>query len=150
MPGSHLLKCRVCAGVLMECWWAEIKVSQRKFRLGVLQQLVRGKQGFFPLTVTTSSGQNAQQTQAETACWSQQGCLPRDFDAYAINGKGNPTGKELQKCLRASPCTGAGSYILNDRCLRKSFLKSLLRALVESFLPVSQCCDFAGSAAILA
>lgn len=33
---------------------------------------------FFPLSLTTSSGQNAQ-IQAETTCWSQQVCLPLDL-----------------------------------------------------------------------
>lgn len=75
----------------------------------------------FPLSLTTSSGQNAQ-IQAETTCWSQQGCLPLDFDACVTNGKQNPTGKDLHKRLRASPYTGAGSLseIRLSKCVFKN------------------------------
>ena len=128
MPGSRLLKCRGCAGVLCECWWAEIKGFPEE--IPSWDAAAVESKGFFPSSLTTSRGQNAQ-IQAETACWRQQGCLPRDFDACLINGKGNPTGKDLQKCLRASPCIGAGSLILNDRRLSKPIFKKPLRSTIR-------------------
>lgn len=106
-----------------------------------------GKQVFFPFSLTTPSGPNAQ-LQAETACCCQLGCLPGGCDARPINV--TIRGKDIEECLRASPCTGAGSLILNDRRFIKPILKSLLGALLEHFLPLSRCCDFAGPAAVLA
>lgn len=104
-----------------------------------------GKQAFFPLSLTTSSGQNAQ-IQAETACWRQEDCLPRDFNAYDINGNRNPTGRDLQKCLRASPCSGAG--FLNDRCFNKPVFKkppqSTIRKFSASVLVLWFCCCYYG------
>lgn len=122
-----------CAGVLCDCWWAERKGSQGKSCPGMLLQQHQWKERVFPLSLTTSSGQNAI-IQEATTCWSQQGCLPRDFDAYPINGKGNPTEKDLLKCFRwPSPCTGAGLFILNDRCLSKPIFKKPPWSSVSKF-----------------
>lgn len=121
MSRSSLRTRKGCAGVSCELWWTKIKRSQRKSHSGMLQQIAWWKTVFFPLSLTTSSGQNAQ-IQAETTCWSQQGCLSLDFDACVTNGKQNPTGKDPHKCLRASPYTGAGSLseIRLSKCVFKN------------------------------
>lgn len=137
MSRSSLRTRKGCAGVSCELWWTKIKRSQRKSHSGMLQQIAWWKTVFFPLSLTTSSGQNAQ-IQAETTCWSQQGCLSLDFDACVTNGKQNPTGKDPHKCLRASPYTPLVKYVSAN-----VFLKILLGALLQSFLPLSQGCDFA-------
>lgn len=97
---------------------------------GALQQLDRFK-AFFSFPLTTSRGENTQ-LQAGTACWWRQGSLPAACDACPIDAA--IRGKDLEKWLRASSCTGAGSLILRDvlATLCSSPISSMPAAMVEN------------------
>lgn len=117
----------ICTGML----WV---LAPKRFRVStgnpLCSSLTALKQRFFSFSLTTSSGENTQ-LQAETAWW-RQGSLPGACDACPIDPA--IRGKDLEKCLRASSCTGAGPLILHDvlSTLCSSLISGMPAAMVEN------------------
>lgn len=137
---GYCLKWRVYVQEFGECWSKEIKGSRRKSStLGYCSRLsLHWKRSFFPFSLTTPSGPNAQ---LRACC--QQGCLPGGCDARPVNvtiGR-----KDLEECLRASHCSGAGSLNLDNGLFIKLVVKKPPWSTIRAFsapVPVLWFCWF--------
>lgn len=145
---GYCLKCRVYEQEFGECWSKGIKGSRRKSSaLGYCSRLslVHWKSCFFPFSLTTPSGPNAQ-----LQTWCQQGCLPGGCDARPINV--TIRGKDPEECLWVSPCSRAGSLILDNGLFIKLVVKKPPWSTSRAFsapVPVlwfswSSCCSGMG------
>lgn len=136
--------CRNFAGALLD----KIKGPRENPALGCGSRLSGGKLYFFPSLLQPLVAKMHKSRQKLLAgvskaafCWiwcmrhKRKGESHRKGSAQMSHSEHLPVLEQdpLAKCLSANV-----------------FLKSLLGALLESFLPLSHCCDFAGVAALLA